>query len=82
MIMRKTTLVPEQLLRSVHRKKSYLGEAGYPVLTTGNPLLKVALGECQTHVNSNRRQTNTRVTDLLQVHVNRPQDFVKSVSHP
>ena len=70
MIMRKTTVVQEQLLRSVHTEKSYRGVAGYLVLTTGNSLLQVALGERQTHVNSNRRQTDTKVTDLLQVHVN------------
>ena len=32
MSMRKTTLAPGQLLRSVHMEKSYLGKAGYPVL--------------------------------------------------
>ena len=31
MSMRKTTLAPGQLLRSVHMEKSYLGKAGYPV---------------------------------------------------
>ena len=33
MSMRKTTFPPGQLLRSVHMKKSYLGKAGYPVLS-------------------------------------------------
>ena len=33
MSMRKTTLAPGQFLRSVHMKKSYLGKAGYPVLS-------------------------------------------------
>ena len=32
MSMRKTTLAPGQLLRSVHMEKSYLGKPGYPVL--------------------------------------------------
>ena len=32
MSMRKTTLAPGQLLRSVHMEKSYHGKAGYPVL--------------------------------------------------
>ena len=35
--MRKTTLHPGQLLRSVHMEKSYLGKAAYPVLYTGLP---------------------------------------------
>ena len=35
MSVRKTTLAPEQLLRSVHVEKSYLGKAGYPVLYNG-----------------------------------------------
>ena len=35
MSMRKTTLAPGQLLRSVHMEKSYLGKAGYPVLLPG-----------------------------------------------
>ena len=33
MSIRKTTLAPVQLLRSVHMKKSYIGKAGYPVLS-------------------------------------------------
>ena len=32
MSMRKTTLVPGKILRSIHMEKSYLGKAGYPVL--------------------------------------------------
>ena len=57
--MRKTTLAPGQLLRSVHMNKSYLGKAGYPVqyCTMGNPPLEVAPGQRETHVNSYRRQT-------------------------
>ena len=35
MSMRKTTLAPRQLLRSVHMEKSYLGKAGHPVLYNG-----------------------------------------------
>ena len=35
MSMRKTTLAPGQLLRSVHMEKSYLGKAGYLVLYNG-----------------------------------------------
>ena len=35
MSMRKTTLAPGQLLRSVHMEKRYLGKAGYPVLYNG-----------------------------------------------
>ena len=38
--MRKTTLAPGQLLRSVHMEKSYLGKG-----TTGNPPLEVAPGQ-------------------------------------
>ena len=37
MSMRKTTLAPGQLLRSVRMEKSYLGKAGYPVLYNGSP---------------------------------------------
>ena len=52
--MRKTTLVRGQLMRSVHTEKSYLGKAG---CTTFNPLLEVAQGPGEIHVNSYRRQT-------------------------
>ena len=45
--MRKTTLAPGQLLRSVHMEKSYVGKAG---CTTGNPPLEVAPGEGEIHV--------------------------------
>ena len=31
MSMRKTTIAPGQLLRSVHMEESYLGKAGYPL---------------------------------------------------
>ena len=58
--MRKTTLAPGQLLRSVHMEKSYLGKAGYPVLYNGNQPLEVAPGQRKTHVNSNRLHTVDR----------------------
>ena len=35
MNMRKATLAPGQLLRSVHMEKSYVGKADYPVLYNG-----------------------------------------------
>ena len=54
MSMRKTTLAPGQLLRSVHMEKSYLGKAGYLVP------LEVAPGQGEIHVNSYRRQTMHR----------------------
>ena len=78
MSMRKTTLAPGQLLRSVHMEKSYLGKAGYPVL------YKVAPGQQKTHVNSYRSQTMhrdkvdpgvselPRGNELSRDHVNRP----------
>ena len=78
MSMRKTTLAPGQLLRSVHMEKNYLGKAGYPVFTTGNAPLEVAPGQRKTHVNSYRRQTMHRrkvdsgVCELPRDHVNRP----------
>ena len=53
MSMRKTTLAPGQLLRSVHMDISYIGKC----CTTGNLPLKVASGQRKTHVNSYRRQT-------------------------
>ena len=49
MSMCKTTLVPGQLLRSVHMEKCYLGKVGQP--------RKVALGQQKTDVNCNRRHT-------------------------
>ena len=52
MSMRKTTLAPGQLLRSVHMEKSYLGKAVTRCCTTGNPPREVALGQGKTHVNS------------------------------
>ena len=51
--MRKTTLAPGQLLRSVHMEER--------CCTTGNPPLEVAPGQRKTHVNSYRRQTVHRV---------------------
>ena len=54
MSMRKTTLAPGQLLRSVHMEKSYLGMADYPVF---NPPREVAPGQRKTHVNSYKHQT-------------------------
>ena len=35
MSIRKTTLVPGQLLRSVHMEKSYLGKEAYPMFYNG-----------------------------------------------
>ena len=79
--MRKTTVAPGQLLRSVHMEKSYLGKAG---CTTGNPPLEVAPGQGEIHVNSYRRQTMhqgkvdpgvselPRGNELSRDHVNRP----------
>ena len=61
--MRKTTLAPGQLLRSVHTEKSYLGKKvkkRYLVLHNGNPPLEVAPGQGEIHVNSYRRQTMHR----------------------
>ena len=79
MSMRKTTLAPGQLLRSVHMEKSYLGKAGYPVLYNGNLPLEVAAGQRKTHVNSYRRQTMHQgkvdpgvSNELSRDHVNRP----------
>ena len=82
--MRKTTLAPGQLLRSVHMEDSYLGKAGYRCCTTGNPPLEVARGQRKTHANSYRRQTVhrgkvdpgvselPRGNELCRDHVNRP----------
>ena len=79
--MRKTALVPGQLLRFVQMEKSYHGKAGYPVL---DPPLEVAPGQRKTHVNSYRRQTVhrgkvdpgvselPRGNELSRDHVNRP----------
>ena len=55
--MRKTALVPGQLLRSVHMEKSYPARRVTGCWTTGNPPLEVAPGQRKTHVNSYRRQT-------------------------
>ena len=77
MSMRKTTLAPGQLLRSVHMEKSYLAKVGYPPLEVGPEQRK-------THVNSYRRQTVhrgkvdpgvcelPRDNELSRDHVNRP----------
>ena len=54
--MRKTTLAPGQLLRSVHMEKSYLARPVTWCCTTGNPPLEVAPGQGEIHVNSYRRQ--------------------------
>ena len=54
MSMRKTNLAQGKLLRSVHIEKSYLVKAGYLLLYNGNPLLEVAPGQRETHVNSYR----------------------------
>ena len=82
--MRKTTLAPAQLLRSVQMEKSYLGKAGTRCCTTGNPPLEVAPGQRKTHMNSYRRQTMhrgrvdsgvselPRGNELSRDHVNRP----------
>ena len=53
MRMRKTTLAPGQLLRSVHMEKSTSARC----CATGNSPLEVAPGQRKTHVNSYRRQT-------------------------
>ena len=42
--MRKITVAPGQLSRSVHMEKSYLSNAGYP-LTGQNPPKEVAPGQ-------------------------------------
>ena len=59
--MRKTTLAPRQLLRSVHMEKSYLSKAGYTwCCTTGNPSLEVAPEQRKAPVNIDSRQTVDR----------------------
>ena len=61
MSMRKTTLAPGQLLRSVHIwRKVTLARPVTWCCTTGNPPLKVALGQGETHVNSYRLPTMHR----------------------
>ena len=58
MSMRKITLAPGELLRSVHMEKSYLGKSGLPgVVQRVTRLWKLPLGNKKTHVNSCRRQT-------------------------
>ena len=79
MSMRKTSLAPGQLLRSVHVDKSYLGKVG----TTGNLPLEAAPGQRKTHVNCYRRHVHRGKVDpgvselpqgneLSRDHVNRP----------
>ena len=82
--MRKTTLAPGQLLRSVHIEKSSSARRVTRCCTTGNPPLEVAPGQRKTHVNSYRRQTThrgkvdprvselPRGNELSRDHVNRP----------
>ena len=84
MSMRKTTLAPRQLLRSVHMEKSYLARPVTWCCTTGNLPLEVAQGQGEIHVNSYRRQTMhrgkvdpggselSRGNELSCDHVNRP----------
>ena len=81
--MRKTTLAPRQLLRSVHIEKNYLGKVTR-CCTTSKSLLEVAPGQRKTRVNSYRRQTVhlgkfdsrasklPRVNQLSRDHVNSP----------
>ena len=82
--MRKTTLVPGQLLRSFTWRKVTTARRVTRCCTTGNPPLDVAPGQRKTHVNSHRRQTVHRgkvdpgvselpgANELSRVHVNRP----------
>ena len=57
MSMRKTTLAPGQLLRSVHTwRKINSARRVTRCCTTGNLRLEVAPGQRKTHVNSYRRQ--------------------------
>ena len=79
--MRKTTLAPGQLLRSVHMEKVTSERRLTRCCTTGNPPLEV---QRKTHVNSYRRQTVhrgkvdpgvselPRGNELSRDHVNRP----------
>ena len=50
MSMRKTTLAPGQLLRSVQMEKSYLGKVGYPVLYNGYPASRSCPGATKNSV--------------------------------
>ena len=86
MCMRKTTLAPGQLLRSVHMEKVTSARRVTRCRTTGNPPLEVAPGQRKTHVNSYRRQTVhqgkvdpcvselPRGNELSRDHVNRSSD--------
>ena len=59
--MRKTTLAPEQLLRSVCTwRKVTLARPVTWCCTMGDPPLEVAPGQGEIHVNSYRRQTMYR----------------------
>ena len=89
--MRKTTLGPRQLLRSVHMEKVTSARQVTPCCTTGNPPLEVAPGQRKTHVNSYRHQTVhrgkvdpgvselPRGNELSRDHVNRPLVTWKSI---
>ena len=76
--MRKTTLAPGQLMCFVHMRKVTLARQNTGSCTTGNPRLKVALAQQNTHVNSCRHQTVYRgkidpgVSELPRDHVNKP----------
>ena len=69
---------PEQLLCFVQIRKVALARQNTRCCTTGNPRLKVALAEQNTHVNSCRHQTVYRgkvdpgVSELPRDHVNKP----------
>ena len=82
--MRKTTLAPGQLLRSVQMEKVTSAKRVTWCCSTGNPPREVAPGQRKPHVNSYRRQTVRRgkvdpgVSELSRGiesprdHVNRP----------
>ena len=88
MSMRKTTLAPGQLLRSVHMEKSCLGKALYNVVPGVVQRVtrrsKLPPGQRKTHVDSYRCQTMhrgkvdpgvselPRGNELSRDHVNRP----------
>ena len=84
MSMRKTTLAPGQLLRSVHMEKVTSARRVTRCCTKGNPPLEVAPRQRKTPVNSYRRQTMhrgkvdpgvselPRGNELSRDHVNRP----------
>ena len=71
MSMRKTTLAPGQLLRSVHMKKSYLGKAGLPgVVSYRRQTMR--RGKVDPGVSE-----LPRGNELSRDHVNRPQMLCK-----